>query len=617
MHLLLQIKNNVKIDDNEVGIVKDRTNNSNISLSTMDIAAQCFIFFLAGYETTASAITFCLYELAANPDKQQKLREEIIVTVRNHNGELPYEAIQQLTYLDMCIKVITMVLLVLLVTITIISVVFLHFYINKQLTFWKNKGIFTIEPTFLIGNAKELILKKESIGSAIANFYDLMKRKSIPYGGFYFLTKPIFVPVDIELIKRIMIHDFDHFTGHLVDSYESDPISKHLFALKGESWKQLRQKLSPAFTPSKTKMTFPFVQKSVKNLIDLINSELKTEESVLEVHHLIVKGTVDVTISTLFGLESHELKSEDIGFQKVAEIFFEENLKDSVVRTLMFICPNLLAFFKIRSIPKNIANFFIKLTSDVTTHREENNIVRKDIMHLLLQIKNNVKIDDNEVGSVKDRSSSNFSLSTTDIAAQCFVFFIAGYETTASTITFCLYELATHSDKQQKVREEIMITAGNHNGELTYDAIQQLTYLDMCIKETLRKYPPLPAHLRECTKDYKIPNSDVILEKGTAVIVPVYGIHHDNSYYVNPESFEPERFSGNPKMPCVFSPFGDGPRTCIGYQHGTIMVKLTVALLLKDFKLTVNPKMKSPITFKKTTFVLRAADGVWLNFEKL
>ncbi|KAF5285082.1 hypothetical protein FQA39_LY16771 [Lamprigera yunnana] len=511
-----------------------------------------------------------------------------------------------------------MVLSVLLVTITIISIGFLYFYVKKELTFWKNKGVFTMEPSFLIGNAKDLILTKESISGAIANFYDLMKKKSIPYGGFYFLTKPIFVPVDIELIKRIMIHDFDHFTGHLVDSYESDPLSKHLFALKGEPWKQLRQKLSPAFTPSKTKMTFPIAQKSVNHLIDLVKSELKTEDSVLEVHRLIVKYTINVTISTLFGLESKELKNEDTEFQKVSEVFFKENLKDSVVRTLMFLCPNLLAFFKVRSIPKNIANFFIKLTNDITTYREENNIVRQDIMHLLLQIKNNVKIGDNEVGIVKDRNNTgNVSLSAMEIAAQCFVFFMGGYETTASAITFCLYELATNPDKQQKVREEIIITLKNHNGELTYDAIQQLTYLDMCMKETLRKYPPLPAHLRECTKDYKIPNSDVILEKGTAVVVPIYGIHHDNTYYANPEAFEPERFSGNPKMPCVWSPFGDGPRTCIGYQHGSIMSKLAVASLLKDFKLTVNPKMKSPITFKKTTFVLRADDGVWLNFEEL
>ncbi|KAF5285150.1 hypothetical protein FQA39_LY16839 [Lamprigera yunnana] len=251
------------------------------------------------------------------------------------------------------LKVKTM-LSVLLVTITIISIVVLYFHVKKQLIFWKNKGVFTMEPGFLIGNAKELILKRESIGSAIANFYNLMKRKSIPYGGFYFLTKPIFVPVDIELIKHIMIHDFDHFTGHLMNSFEWDPITKHIFALKGEPWKQLRQKLSPAFTPSKTKMTFPFVQKSVYKLIDLVNSKLKTEGSVFEVDRLIVKCTADVTISTLFGLESNEFKGEDNEFQKVAEKFFEESFQDSIVRTLMFICPNLLDFFKIRSIPKNV-----------------------------------------------------------------------------------------------------------------------------------------------------------------------------------------------------------------------------------------------------------------------
>ncbi|KAJ8944241.1 hypothetical protein NQ314_009518 [Rhamnusium bicolor] len=85
--------------------------------------------------------------------------------------------------------------------------------------------------------------------------------------------------------------------------------------------------------------------------------------------------------------------------------------------------------------------------------------------------------------------------------------------------------------------------------------------------ETLRKYPPVPLITRQCVKDYKVPDEDVIIEKGNIVMIPVSGIHYDEDYYKNPEVFDPERFNEEniaqrPKY--THLPFGEGPRICIG-----------------------------------------------------
>lgn len=87
------------------------------------------------------------------------------------------------------------------------------------------------------------------------------------------------------------------------------------------------------------------------------------------------------------------------------------------------------------------------------------------------------------------------------------------------------------------------------------------------ISETLRKHPPVPIIPRKCNKAYKIPGTDIVLEPGITVKIPVQGIQRDPEYYPHPEKFDPERFKDEIKSqrPAFsFLAFGDGPRNCIG-----------------------------------------------------
>lgn len=85
--------------------------------------------------------------------------------------------------------------------------------------------------------------------------------------------------------------------------------------------------------------------------------------------------------------------------------------------------------------------------------------------------------------------------------------------------------------------------------------------------ETLRKYPALPFVTRQCTETYKIPDTDITLEKGTNVIIPIQNIHYDEKIFENPMEFDPNRFSPENKRDrnsYAHIPFGEGPRICIG-----------------------------------------------------
>ncbi|KAG5863356.1 hypothetical protein JTB14_030298 [Gonioctena quinquepunctata] len=207
-----------------------------------------------------------------------------------------------------------------------------------------------------------------------------------------------------------------------------------------------------------------------------------------------------------------------------------------------------------------------------------------------------------------------------EIVAQCFVFFVAGFETSSTTMTFALYELATHSDIQEKVREEIKTVLEKHNDQITYDTLNELNYLGQVIDETLRMYPPLPVITRRCVEDYKLPDSDIIIEKNTRVFIAINGIHYDPEYYDSPEIFNPDRFSEENKHkrnPYTHLPFGEGPRICMGIRFGMMQTKVGLTSILKNFRVKLSSKTKVPLKMSPRNFIPTTDGGMWLCFEKI
>jgi cytochrome P450 family 6 len=106
----------------------------------------------------------------------------------------------------------------------------------------------------------------------------------------------------------------------------------------------------------------------------------------------------------------------------------------------------------------------------------------------------------------------------------------------------------------------------------------------VCYTETLRKYPPLAFLSRKCNKDYTIPETDLVVEKGIQVVIPVLGLHRDPKYFPDPEKFDPERFSEEARRRrpnYVYLPFGEGQRICIG---GCLNFGICMVLCLRTVK---------------------------------
>jgi cytochrome P450 family 6 len=176
-----------------------------------------------------------------------------------------------------------------------------------------------------------------------------------------------------------------------------------------------------------------------------------------------------------------------------------------------------------------------------------------------------------------------------------------------------------HQDIEDRLLEEIDVVLEKHDGKITYEGIQEMEYLDKVVSETLRKYPPIPNLHRECTKDYKIPGTDVVLEKGITTFIPVLALHYDPKYYPEPERFDPERFNEEEKAKrhhYVYLPFGEGPRLCIAMRFGLMQIKVGLVSLLSKYQFSMSKKTPIPLVLDPRSNSLFTKGGMWLQIRK-
>nr|XP_038935978.1 cytochrome P450 4F5-like [Rattus norvegicus] len=209
-------------------------------------------------------------------------------------------------------------------------------------------------------------------------------------------------------------------------------------------------------------------------------------------------------------------------------------------------------------------------------------------------------------------------LSDEDIRAEAdtFMFGDESHDTTASTLSWILYNLARHPEYQESCLQEVWeLLRDREPEEIEWDDLAQLPFLTMCIKESLRLHPPAVDLLRRCTQDIVLPDGRVI-PKGNICVISIFGIHHNPSVWPDPEVYDPFRFdpeSRQKRSPLSFIPFSAGPRNCIGQTFAMNEMKVAVALTLLRFRLL--PDDKEPR--RKPEIILRAEGGLRLLVEPL
>ncbi|KAH8321299.1 hypothetical protein KR074_001096, partial [Drosophila pseudoananassae] len=492
-----------------------------------------------------------------------------------------------------------------------------NFYYNTY-TYWSRKGVPNEAPLPLIGNMKGLA-KKYHFRDINQRIYEQFKGKA-SIAGFFMFFKPTAMILELDLIKQVLIKDFHHFQDRgIFNNPRDDPLTGHLLTLEGEEWKSMRQKLTPVFSSGKIKQMSEVVVEVGHRLVETMDREVThaaVEDGDVEIKDICARFTTDVIGTCAFGLECCSLKDPHSEFRNKGRMIFETPRHSMLVQFFILTNAKLARKLRMKVLPDELTEFFLSAVKSTVEYRLKNNIKRNDFMDQLIQL----RAEDQEAAKKGQGIDLSHGLTLEQMAAQTFVFFIAGFETSSSTMAFCLYELALQPNIQNRVREEIQKVFERYDQKLTYESFKEMPYLDNVISETLRKYPILSHLLRRSTRGYAVPDSDLVLESETKIIIPIHSIHHDPKIYPQPEVFDPSRFEPEEvrkRHPFSYLPFGEGPRNCIGERFGKMQVKVGIAYLLRDFKFDRSDKTQVPLKFSNRTFLITTQQGIHLQMKRL
>lgn len=226
-------------------------------------------------------------------------------------------------------------------------------------------------------------------------------------------------------------------------------------------------------------MLFESIRNSSAGMVEVLEKQSQVPNQV-DIKDVVARYITDVICSYAFGVECNSVKNPQRTIRKNVRSIFEISRLEKIRILLLLILPTfVLKLIRLKQFSLQLEEFFITVVNKTVSHRETNIIRRQDFIQLLLDMKN--KKDARDKNRDMYASETGNTLTLTEITAHCFVFFLAGYETSATAITFALLELAINKGIQERLRDEINAVLEKHNGDISYDAVMEMTYLEKII----------------------------------------------------------------------------------------------------------------------------------------
>ena len=369
--------------------------------------------------------------------------------------------------------------------------------------------------------------------------------------------------------------DIQHVLLENVSNYRKDDLllrvlspglSNGILTVDGEQWRRQRHAVAPIFA-RKTIHGFAPDMAAAADALAARWSQLG-DATVVDVADEMARLTLDVLSRTVF---SGGIERETGEFREAMRAFFDTIGRIDPLDALGF--PDFLPRPTRWRVRKPL-RFFSSAVDAIIAGRcrliaEDPDAAPRDLLTLLIE--------------ARDQGST---LSDAELRANLITLIAAGHETTANTLTWCLYLLS----QSETWKEQVIAEAHTPPHKAAEDPCKHLPVTRAVIDETLRLYPPIAA-ISRVARDYDELSAGQI-RPGTMVIVAPYVLHRHRRLWKQPETFEPARFldgSAEPAHRFAYLPFGAGPRICLGAAFALQEATLALATLMRNFELRPVP----------------------------
>ncbi|KAK9026283.1 hypothetical protein V6N11_039125 [Hibiscus sabdariffa] len=387
---------------------------------------------------------------------------------------------------------------------------------------------------------------------------------------FWSGTKPRLVISDPDMIKEVTMNT----GGGSFDKTEFDATGKILFGqglvvLMGQQWAIHRRILNHPFRMEKVKAGWlpKIVAETSKMLEKWEGTRAGRDEFELDVFKELHELSADIISRTAFGS------------------FFEEG------KRIFSLQEKQMQFFSLAVERLNIPGLrFLPTKSNRTMWRLGKET--SESIRTLIRANRKVREDSSSLlsllmSSYKNQDGEEETLIEDEIIGEFMTFHFTGKETAANALSWVLLLLALNPEWQDKAREEVIRVLGSTEVPAA-DNLKDLKIVNMIIDETLRLYPPIVMLMRKAYRDVKLGNIDI--PAGTELYLSLAAVHHDTGIWGNDaHKFNPWRFKEPRKHLASFIPFGLGPRYCVGQTLATVEMKITVAMIIRQYYLAVSP----------------------------
>jgi cytochrome P450 len=398
--------------------------------------------------------------------------------------------------------------------------------------------------------------------------------------------KEAIVTIDPAVIQHVLKTNAENYQKSEIQVKRMGHfLGKGLLTTHGEAWRTQRRLIQKGFDRKQLDALSSIMQDSLAE--SLRDFDRQVQDGPVDIYPQLMKMTFAMVARSLFGAS---LKEEDIDLVSHTICTVQEFI---VRQTLQpYLNPWFVASGELRRHEEMRTGADAVLMAYIKSRRKEP--PRHDLLQTLMDA----------------RYSDGEGMPDELILSESMQLLVAGHETSSNALSWLFYLLSSRPDCLERVRHEFDSVLGE--APLCHADVPKLEFATQVIQEALRLYPPFWMIDRMAVEDDRV--GDIVIPRGSTVIVYVYGAHHAPRYWQNPENFDTDRFikaSEKLRTPFTYLPFGGGPRGCIGGNYAMLQILMILSNLLRryDFQLVPGQTIEA-----RPMVILRPKHGIRMTF---